>query len=449
MATNRIARAPTHDPEGDAAALWISDMVDSAPPGLVPLSAGLGSGWDPTNNPRAMAHLKGTKHYQDPKTGIYYVTPAVNDAITKEFTTPGSAFVSGPLRMATLIAGGAGMGALGAAGAGAGAGAGAAAGLGAADMAGLAAMAADAGLTGAAAQAFIASGGTLGSTAAAGAGMGSIIGNSADDVLAGFEGGGAFDSFGAMPGGDTIGAPSVFGGGSSFPSSAAEIAQANEAARLADVANLAQNPAGYVAQNQMSASSGLWDTIFNSLGGPNSAASKLVGGLLEAYGANQSAKKLEDIARQSAGLADPFASQRPFYQAQLKQSYTDPNFFMKNPVFRGLVDNATTNAAAQMAAGGYNGSGHMGAELTRVGTNAGFQYALPWQQQTGLNAGANFGPGAAANVYSNFSGQAAQQDRNALAALGYAAQPFVASAAKAVPNIMESLGNIFGGASLA
>lgn len=140
-------------------------------------------------------------------------------------------------------------------------------------------------------------------------------------------------------------------------------------------------------------------SVLNSMGGGSGGtgfdAGRFLTGLMNWLSGSDDADELRRAGLQAAQLSDPFASQRPFYQQQLMQSYTDPNYFANNPVFRGLQDYAVNQTNRSMAAQGYNMSGNQMEELTRTATNEGFKYAMPFQQQTGQFAGAGISPGYA------------------------------------------------------
>ena len=180
-----------------------------------------------------------------------------------------------------------------------------------------------------------------------------------------------------------------------------------------------------------------------------------IGSLVGAYGANEASENLSDAIRYAADKADPFASQRPQYQAMLPGALTDYNsmlqsqqsgfdqMFNANQVMNtnmqsadwwnndsllaGLNDNAVNDTSRKMASQGYNMSGNtlhevasrlqnnnatyvpnfMNAEANKqnvnynaYNTNASNQIKGAYDNMNMLGgwAGAGFGPGAAGTI---------------------------------------------------
>jgi hypothetical protein len=221
---------------------------------------------------------------------------------------------------------------------------------------------------------------------------------------------------------------------------------------------LGGNAAIPAAGGGAAASGGFWGDLFSSLTQPTgggsggnipglgSPLSRLFGGLLEAYGSNQAQGQTQDLMRQLMERADPFASQRPFYQDQLKQSYTDPNFFANNAQFQGIKNLALSDTQAMMNAKGYGGSGNM---LHAVGSrlqDEAMKFALPWQAQTGQFAGANVNPANSAQIGSQLGQQGISYGQDTLAGIGYGARAMT----NQIPNVLEAankgiqgIGNLF------
>lgn len=172
----------------------------------------------------------------------------------------------------------------------------------------------------------------------------------------------------------------------------------------------------------------------------------VLGSLLSAYGANQGNKDLADAMKYAVDKADPFAAQRPFYQDQFKQQYTDPNYFTNNAVFKGLRDDALNTTERRLASQGYNMSGNMMHDLTKTATNTGYQYAMPFMDMTGKAAGAFQGPGYS-GLLAGQAGQAQQAGNNSMyGALGYGLQSIFNGGTtnrnnnQSLPNLMKSFG---------
>jgi hypothetical protein len=122
------------------------------------------------------------------------------------------------------------------------------------------------------------------------------------------------------------------------------------------------------------------------------------GALLSYFQDRNRMDTLNDTIRSAADKADPFASQRGFYQDKLKQSYMDPNFFQNDPVFSGIRRTAMSDVERAAAARGYNNSSNV---LHNVGSrinDEGMKYANLFQGQLAQNAGAGFSPGTGAGI---------------------------------------------------
>jgi hypothetical protein len=144
----------------------------------------------------------------------------------------------------------------------------------------------------------------------------------------------------------------------------------------------------------------------------------LLGGGLEWWQSDKNADKLSDAIKSASEKADPFASQRPFYQDQLKQSYTDPNYFNNSPVFAGMRDIAVNDASRKMSAGGYTGSGNILHEIADRVQKQGMNYATQFQGQLAQNAGAGISPGTGASIAAQGANQVMQANQQTNGAMG-------------------------------
>lgn len=168
----------------------------------------------------------------------------------------------------------------------------------------------------------------------------------------------------------------------------------------------------------------LLGTAGQTLGGAQGAQSglspllKLLGGGLEWYQSGQNADKLAEAIKAASEKADPFASQRPFYQDMLKQSYSDPNFFNNNPVFAGMRDIAVNDVGRKMSALGYNGSGNILHEIADRIQKQGMNYATQFQGQLAQNAGAGISPGVGASIAAQGANQVMQANQQQNGAMG-------------------------------
>lgn len=138
------------------------------------------------------------------------------------------------------------------------------------------------------------------------------------------------------------------------------------------------------------------------------------------YMGNQDmANKLLEATKYATDKADPFASQRPYYQSALKNMYDNPSQVMNNSVFSGIRDQAMNATQRALSAKGYGGSGNEALGMMQAGTQAQTQFAMPYLQQLATNAGAGFGPGQAGSIYQQGQTQAAQAQNNAYGNIGY------------------------------
>ena len=153
--------------------------------------------------------------------------------------------------------------------------------------------------------------------------------------------------------------------------------------------------------------------------GTNGNIGNLISALFGYAGQNNLADKLLEASKYATDKADPFASQRGFYQGELQKLYTDPNALMNNSMFTGARDQAMNQAQRMLASKGYSGSGNEALQMMKAGTQAQTQYAIPYLQQTSTNAGASFGPGAAGQIAQTGMTGAAQASNNANGYLGY------------------------------
>lgn len=136
-------------------------------------------------------------------------------------------------------------------------------------------------------------------------------------------------------------------------------------------------------------------------------------GSLFAYNQNKDYQKdLIGVMNRAIDVSDPFASQRPFYQNELKNMYTDQNYWDNSPILKSMKDNAMRETNASLASQGYNMSGNQIEGLGQTLQRTQAQYALPLINQTGGFAGAGFGPGTAGTAAAT-TGTAAANAGNA------------------------------------
>lgn len=179
---------------------------------------------------------------------------------------------------------------------------------------------------------------------------------------------------------------------------------AGQIAGLDGVVNLANSAGGAVTPAATGSTSWL-SQFLKSLGVTNEAGTMTsspflqgAGALLSYFQDQNRLGTLNDTLKSAADKADPFASQRGFYQDKLKQSYMDPNFFQNDPVFSGIRKTAMSDVERAAAARGYNNSSNV---LHNVGSrinDEGLKYANLYQGQLAQNAGAGVSPAAGAGI---------------------------------------------------
>ena len=134
------------------------------------------------------------------------------------------------------------------------------------------------------------------------------------------------------------------------------------------------------------------------------------GNILSAISQFLNAGNLRDAGAQAAALSDPFAAQRPQYQAQLAALMANPAAIQQVPGYASGLQAVERRGAAQ----GWNGGGAMMDALANYGGNF-YNQELTRLMQL---AGANFGPGYAGTNYLQGQTQGGNAMTNALAQLG-------------------------------
>jgi hypothetical protein len=140
---------------------------------------------------------------------------------------------------------------------------------------------------------------------------------------------------------------------------------------------------------------------------------KIIGSLINGAGSMVANNQFQKGLLDAINAADPFKSQRPFYQNELMRQYTDPNYLNNAAPFKNILNPAMDATQSRMASQGLNMSGNMGHELMKTGVNTSANFMLPLMDLTATNAGAKFGPGFAGTL----AAQGAQGDANAMRGL--------------------------------
>lgn len=138
-------------------------------------------------------------------------------------------------------------------------------------------------------------------------------------------------------------------------------------------------------------------------GGPGAGLTNGVsglGGLGTAMLDYKLAGDMKNWAERAATLADPFASQRPFYQQQLLKSYQDPNAFLQNDPTFNFMKTQGLGALAHVDPNKF-GLGAGSSDVDRMNYMQGLTstYLPQARQQLMQDAGAMANPNAAANAY--------------------------------------------------
>lgn len=167
-----------------------------------------------------------------------------------------------------------------------------------------------------------------------------------------------------------------------------------------------------------------WESLLNPAQGTKTGLSALQtflkggGSLLEWLQSKDNADQLRADLSAAADRGDPFASQRPYYQNMLKESYSDPNFWKNNAVFKGISDVASSDAQRQAAARGFNNSSNVLYDVADRIQKTGMNYATNFQGQLAQNAGAGFSPGTSASIAANGANQVQSANQQSNGALG-------------------------------
>ena len=164
---------------------------------------------------------------------------------------------------------------------------------------------------------------------------------------------------------------------------------------------------------------GFWESVFapGSGGGGNFPWRDVIGGGLGYLGSRRTARDLEQAGQQGAAAADPFAPQRPFFQDQLMQLWTDPNYLQNSPGYQAGV-NSVNRRSAKL---GQMFSGNNAADLVNYGSSK----LLDMSNELGTLAGGKFGTSTAGNNITQGGIGSANARNQGLGNLGYMAAPFI------------------------
>jgi len=154
----------------------------------------------------------------------------------------------------------------------------------------------------------------------------------------------------------------------------------------------------------------------NSQGGYQIPWGGILSGAMGIYGANQNNKNLQQLLQQATQGADPFASQRGFYQNQLQQSYADPQAMWNSPQWQALRSQMLEESTARDAAGGrLSDFGNRDRLIAREFMG---NYLPKIQQNLQGPAGANANPSIPGQITAQLAGQLNQSNVNQQGAYG-------------------------------
>lgn len=123
-------------------------------------------------------------------------------------------------------------------------------------------------------------------------------------------------------------------------------------------------------------------------------------------------------AQTSAGLADPFAGQRPQYQGMLSSLMANPSSVTKMPGYQFNFDQGMQALERGQAASGKLGGGTASTEDIQYGQNYAMSSFNQWESILAQLAGANTGnPGQAGGLYGQYQNQGNQAIQSGLGAI--------------------------------
>ena len=137
-------------------------------------------------------------------------------------------------------------------------------------------------------------------------------------------------------------------------------------------------------------------------------------GALDLYSSGQR----EDAAREAASLADPFASQRRQYQAQLAKLMADPSSINQDSAYLFRLKSGQDMLERSNAARGYLGSGNILHELQDYGQRSASEELGTQRNFLAGLAGSGFGPGTAGSNYMQGQQGSLAQQYQGLSQLG-------------------------------
>lgn len=175
--------------------------------------------------------------------------------------------------------------------------------------------------------------------------------------------------------------------------------------------------------------------------------------LSTAYNHYKDSDRYTEMAENYSDRLDPFGSQRGFYQDRLRALTEDPQSFLENdPGYNSLLRLTVDPAMSKMRARGYGNSGNILSELTKLSGDVANKYLGDEKNRLLQAGGAQFGPGAAAQLLRTGL-EGSINSRNAalgdiFSLFGYNNRnTYNRTTGGNSPSIWEQIANLFGGST--
>jgi hypothetical protein len=156
-----------------------------------------------------------------------------------------------------------------------------------------------------------------------------------------------------------------------------------------------------------------------SWGAVAGAAVSVVGGMMSSDNASGRQGDAMAGSAEAARRADPFASERPYYQKRLKELQEDPSSYLDNPAYKSILNSTLDASGRALSARGYYGSGNYDNELIRSGNRVGLDYVGKEKDFLAKLAGGYAEPGYAGSAYASGLDEAARAGEQSDAAKMY------------------------------
>lgn len=172
---------------------------------------------------------------------------------------------------------------------------------------------------------------------------------------------------------------------------------------------------------------GFWDYVFDPKTVRQAVTGQVVGAGINAITGRRTANQLEGVGRAGAAAADPFASQRPFYQGLQRQVWEDPNFVASTPGYLAGLNSLNARSAKL----GQMFSGQNAQDLTNFGMGQQMNLSNALSPLSGASTG---NPGEAGRAITNAGYATVRQREDNQAAVGSMFRPFINRGAEYLAN---------------